>query len=129
MSLAQDLMGLGIPAEQALRLGFQNIAVNAAGTAQGTAAAITVNPGNVYALVTPASSQQGVLLPANAEIDSVVVISPTLATPLISIYPSTGQTIDLLGANLPITFATANKNAVFVKRSATNWRSFISGAV
>lgn len=127
MALSVDLTGVGMPPEQALRLGYELVSVNAAGTTQGTAAAITGN-GNIYAVVTPAASQQGVMLPANAEINSVVVIVPTAATPLITVYPPTGGTIDLLAANAGLAFTTANKNAYFVKTSATNWRSFISGA-
>lgn len=127
MALSVDLMGIGLPAEQALRLGYQIVSVNAAGTAQGTATPLISN-GNLLVAVTPASSQQGVLLPANAEIDSVVEIVPAAATPLITVYPPTGGTIDLLAANVGLAFATANKNARFVKVTATNWRSFVSGA-
>lgn len=128
MALAQDLMGVGMPSEQALRIGYQLVNINAAGTAQGTATEITAaQSGNVYAVVVPASNQQGVRLPASAEITTVVAISPTLATPLITVYPSTGQTIDLLSANTGIAFTTANKNAYFVRVSPTNWRSVISG--
>jgi len=127
MALAQDLMGVGLPAEQALRLGTERLVVNAAGTTQGTATALNGN-GNLFAIVTSAANQQGVQLPANAEINSEVVIVPTVATPLITVYPSTGQSIDLLAANAGLAFTTANKNARFVKTTPTNWRAFVSGA-
>lgn len=127
MSLAQDLMGVGLPGEQALRLGYELLNINAAGTAQGTATALNGN-GNLFAFVTSAASQQGVRLPANAEVNSEVVIVPTVATPLITVYPPTGGTIDLLAANAGLVFTTANKNVRFVKATPTNWRAFISGA-
>lgn len=127
MAQATDLMGVGLPAEQALRLGSTIVAVNAAGTTQGTATVLSA-PGNIVAVVTPAASQQGVMLPVNAELDAEVVIVPTLATPLITVYPPTSGTIDLLAANTGLAFTTANKNARFKKVSATNWRSFVSGA-
>lgn len=127
MALSVDLMGVGLPAEQALRLGFQILPVAAAGTAQGTATPL-VAPGNIFAVVTPAASQQGIALPVNAEVGSAVYLAPTAATPLITVYPPTGGTIDLLAANAGLTFTTANKNAVFIKTSPTNWRSFVSGA-
>lgn len=127
MSLSKDLTGVGLPPEQALRLGAELLVVNAAGTAQGTATQIK-GSGNLFAIVTPAASQQGVQLPATAEINSEVVVIPTLATPLITVYPSTGQSIDLLAANAGLAFTTANKNARFVKTTPTNWRSFVSGA-
>jgi len=126
MALAIDLIGLGIAPEVANRLGYAQVAVNAAGTTQGTATPLKA-PSNIIATVTPAASQQGVRLDENAEIGSVVAIVPAADTPLITVYPPTGGTIDALAANAGLAFATANKNALFMKVTATNWRSFISG--
>lgn len=129
MSLANDLMGVGMPSQQAVLIGTQVLAVNAAGTTQAGATALTAaSNGNAAYIVTPAASQQGVVLPANAPIGTTVEIYPSAATPLITIYPATGQTLNILSANTGIAMTTANKNAIVRRMSQTNWRVIISGA-
>jgi hypothetical protein len=129
MALAVDLMGVGLPQEQATRIGTSFIPVNAAGTAQGTATELVAAAnGNVDYVVTPTASEQGVRLPANAEIGTEVFIYPTAGTPLITIYPASGQTLNILSADTGIAMTTANKNAFLRKTTATNWRVFVSGA-
>lgn len=129
MALATDLMGVGVPSQQAELLGTQIISVNAAGTTQGGATALTAaSGGNIDYIVTPASSQQGVRLPSSAPIGTLVSIYPTAGTPLLTIYPATGQTLNILSADTGIAMTTANKNAVVKRISQTNWRVFFSGA-
>ncbi|WP_430438997.1 hypothetical protein [Shinella sp.] len=129
MALATDLMGVGMPQQQASLVGTQVISVNAAGTTQGGATGLTAaTDGNVDYIVTPASSQQGVRLPTNAPIGTVVSIYPTAGTPLITIYPASGQTLNILSADTGIAMTSANKNAVVKRVSQTNWRVFFSGA-
>ncbi len=61
MALAIDLNGVGMPPQQSVLVGTQIIAVNAAGTAQGTATQLNAaSDGNAIYVVTPGASQQGV---------------------------------------------------------------------
>lgn len=128
-ALAVDLGGVGLPMEISQLLGYQSIAVSAAGTATGTATVLTAAAsGNVMYTVTTGASQQGVRMPAGAPIGTIVFLDFAAATPLATIYPETGGTLNILSADTGIAMTTANKNCFLIKRSATNWRLNVSGA-
>lgn len=103
MSLAQDLTGVGMPPEQASKLGQSVLtSVTAAGTTAGTATAISVS----QTAITSAAGAAGVILPASAELTRLFFIRNLAAsTAALNVYPPTGGSINGAGANVPIVVA------------------------
>lgn len=126
MALAVDLMGEGLPQQLANRLGWDGTstptAVIAAGTAQGTATALTVN----YALVTAASSQTGVILPSTAALtQQFIVINSSASTAAMVVYPPTSGTINGGSANAGVTISAGNM-ALFMRTGTNTWLAWYS---
>lgn len=103
MALAQDLMGVGLPQEQATLLGQGVLtAMVATGTSAATAKAIT---GSQTAW-TSAAGATGAILPANATLTRLFFIRNLAAsTAPLNVYPPTGGTINGAAANAPIVVA------------------------
>lgn len=121
MSLSVDLMGVGIPAEQASRLGFSPLTtVAGVGTAQSGAAPIRVN--NV--LATTASGQTAFVLPANAELEVPYIVTNSSATAAL-VFPPSGGAINAAAANASVSIAQ-NLARIFVRKTATRWASFLT---
>lgn len=100
MPSIQELMGSGMPAAQASKLGADGVTVfAAAGTTQATATLLTAN----FANVTTVASSAGVRLPS-AHGKGLTVILNNGAN-VLSIYPATGEKINGLAANIAITAA------------------------
>lgn len=108
-------MGLGLPSALAGKLGAAIVGVTTAGTAQGTATALTVNAFN---LLTTAASQTGAILPAGSPGDCVLVFTNTATTAVI--YPATGGTIQNGSANAGVNLAQ-NKAMLLYCRAANTW--------
>ncbi len=113
MSIPRDLMGLGMPAALADRVGNATIAVTGTGTSAGTAA--TLSGGHIY-LLTSATSATGGIISSNMSIGSVWFIScATGATASGVIYPPSGATI----TNASSVTLAADKNMIVWRYSST----------
>jgi len=95
--------------------------VAAAGDSQVTATQL-VGDINVVATAT-ATSADGVRLPKAVAGDMVVVHNADDGT--ISVWPSTGDNINALGANAEYTAMTTGKHCLFIAISDTNWRTWL----
>jgi hypothetical protein len=123
MALAVDLMGVGLPQEQAVRLGFSDLTTIAgATTAQATATLIPAQTNNV--LATTAVGQTGFRLPADAELEVPYLVTNSTATAAL-VFPPTGGTINAAAANASVSIAQ-NLARMFVRKSATRWVSFLT---
>jgi hypothetical protein len=112
MSTTSDLMGLGMPAALASRLGYTPTALTATGTSAGTAA--TMKSKNV--LVSSATSQTGAIIPSDLSIGGVMFIAcATGSTASAVIYPPTGATI----TNASSVTLAADKNMIVWRYSST----------
>lgn len=123
MALAVDLMGVGLPQEQATRLGTSALTTIAGvGTAQSGAAAIPESVNNV--LATTAGGATAFVLPSTAAIDdaySVVNSSSTTAL----VFPPSGGSINAASADASVTVAQ-NLGRIFIRKSSTRWISFLT---
>lgn len=121
MSLAQDLSGIGMAPEQAVRLGFSVLTtVAGVGTAQSGAAAIHVN--NI--LATTSAGQTAFVLPSSAELEVPYIVTNSTATAAL-VFPPTGGTINAGAANASVSIAQ-NLARIFIRKSATRWISFLA---
>lgn len=114
MAKSSDLMGLGMSAKLADMLGRNPASVTCAGTASGTATAITTKLSN---LVTD-TSKTGAILPAvgvaGTQLGDIFIVNTTTATSAV-VYPPTGATINA-GSSLTV---AVNQTAIFVYYSPT----------
>lgn len=123
MALSIDLMGVGIPQEQAVRLGFSDLTTLAgATTAQGTATAIPASINNV--LATTAGGQTAFRLPSDAELEVPYLVTNSSATAAL-VFPPTGGTINAAAANASVSIAQ-NLARMFIRKSSTRWVSFLT---
>lgn len=122
MSLSKDLMGVGLPAEQALRLGFNVGALAGVGTAQSGGKAI---PRDVnFVTASTDSGQTAFVLPSDAELLMPYMVYCSTATTAL-VFPPSGGTINAAGANTSVGIATLLAR-VFYKVSATHWVSLLA---
>lgn len=120
MVAAANLIQLGIPGEQAKRLGFTKSTKAGIGTAQSGAALITSN----MTVATTAGGQTALLLPLVIEASGPVIIANFSATTAL-VFPQTGESINGGTTNASVNIAQ-NASRVFFKVSATQWISFIT---
>ena len=114
MSTIPDLMGLGMPAALAARLGNTPTPLTTTGTSSTTAANIT----NKVTVLTTASSQTGAILPSAASLGSVFYVTNPTSTGGV-IYPPTGNTFNTSAST---SYAMAQYNsAIFVRLTSTTW--------
>jgi len=121
MALAVNVMkgGLSSGQAQAVNGNAVNGAVTAAGTTQGGATAITADA----AVVTTATTGQGVILYNGVIGDEQEVFNNTTAD--IRVYPPTGGKVNQLATNAG--FVLAPYTSVRVKKmSATQWVGYLS---
>ncbi len=112
MSTTADLMGLGMPAALAARLGFNPTALTATGTSAGTAATIQSKMVKVFG----AASQTGAIIPDTLSIGGVMYIAcDHSSTASAVIYPPTGATITN-GSSVTL---AADKNMIVWRYSTT----------
>lgn len=122
-ALAVDLMGVGLPQEQATRIGLSNLTTIAGvGTAQSGAAAINQWTTNV--LATTASGQTAFVLPSMAEIGVTYLVTNSTATAAL-VFPPSGGTINAASADASVSIAQ-NLARVFIRLSSTRWISFLT---
>lgn len=121
MSLAVDLMGVGVPQEQAARLGFSQLTtVAGVGTSQIGAAPVRVN--NV--LATTAGGQTAFILPADAELEVPYLITNSTATTAL-VFPHVGGAINAASTDASVGIAQ-NLGRMFIRKTATRWASFLT---
>ena len=124
MSLAKDLMQLGIPDQQAIRLGFQVGTITGGGTTSADANVMAASA--TIVTVTGGNSNSGIKLPAGAELGVPYIITH-LGANTILIYPPTsgqinGDTATTGTASLPTRSAT-----ICYRVDSVNW-AVVSGA-
>ncbi len=122
MSLAKDLMQVGIPDQAAVRLGFQTASVTAAGTSNSDAT--TLLKSQTLVLVTVGSSTPGVKLPADAELGVPYVIG-SISNNGGAVYPPAlgqinGDTVTTGGVPL-----TARGTTICIRVDTVNWVAIV----
>ena len=88
--------------------------VAAAGTTQGTAAALSIGTN----VITGSNSTAGGILPATAKPGDEVTVITTTAAQTTAIYPPAGAAINALAANASLSMAAVT-SATFICISAT----------
>lgn len=123
MSTQKDLMGLGTPAEAALRLGWPAIeGVSAAGT---TAADATVLKKGQRLVFMTATGADGLKLPADAELMVPYIIHNTSGSTGL-IYPPTDGRINSGTATTGTLSMATLKTAIFWRGSPTHWVAILT---
>jgi len=124
MSLATTLMAVGIPAEQANRLGYEDrVPLDGNGTTQGSATELMATQTNV-ALGTSVGDT-AFRLPAEAEyFQEYFLLNTTAETALI--FPPVGDTIDANAVNTAVEIET-DLARVFMRVEEGRWVSMPSG--
>lgn len=123
MPLATSLMGVGLPAEQASRIGFPGVStITAAGTTTTDATVLTKEQ---RVIEMTASGSDGVRLPAAAGLMEPYIIWAKTGTG--KVYPPSGGSINADTADQSQTIAV-NLCALFMRTSTNAWFS-ICGAV
>lgn len=123
MSLAVDLMGVGLPQEQATRLGFSALTTLAGvGTAQSGGKAIPSSVNNV--LATTAGGQTAFVLPSDAELEVPYMVTNSSSTTAL-VFPPSGGAINAASADASVTVAQ-NLARLFIRKSSTRWVSFLT---
>jgi hypothetical protein len=114
MSIAKDLVGVGMPGAFAQLEGFSAVAaVAAAGTTTANATVLAVSQDNVQMTGTGAN---GIRLPTEMPLMAPYVLSAVSGTTLV--YPPTGAAFNGLAVNVSIPVAV-NKAAIIYRQSAT----------
>lgn len=121
MTSTAALMGLGMPDQQARRVGFSVATKAGVGTAQVGAATVTTN----MTVLTTAVGQTAIALPTTIPASGPIIISNFSATTGL-VFPATGESINGGSANASVSLAQ-NATRIFYKVSATQWVSFLSG--
>jgi len=121
MTATATLIGLGIPDQQARRLGFATMSKAGIGTAQNGGAVVTTN----MTVLTTTGGATAITLPVAIPASGPVIISNFSATTGL-VFPATGESINGGTTNASVTVAQ-NTSRVFFKVSATQWISFLSG--
>ena len=124
MSLATTLMAVGIPAEQANRLGYEDrVPLDGNGTTQAGATEIIATNTNI-AMGTSAGDT-AFILPAEAELfQPYFLLNTTAETALI--FPPVGDTIDANAVNTAVEIET-DLARVFMRVEEGRWVSMPSG--
>lgn len=127
MATTEALIGLGMPAELALRLGFQPVALTTSGTTQGSGTGVITGSGNKLVTATVHTGTGAITLPSAAEIGDVLLIVNASANAG-AIFPQSGgningETTDSGTVTLAAS-GSAGSSALLVKVSTTRWASF-----
>lgn len=118
MSLAADLMGVGLPQAQASRIGLSNLTTIAgAGTTQGAGAAIVNGVTNV--LGTTAGGATAFTLPILAELELPYVFRNSSATAAL-VFPPVGGIFNAQSVDTSYSVAQG-QTAIFTRKTQTGW--------
>lgn len=123
MSLAVDLMGLGMPQQQAVRLGESALTTIAGvGTAQSGAAAVPAGTNDV--LATTSGGQTAFVLPSLAPLGFPYTVTNSSSTAAL-VFPPVGGAINAASTDASVSIAQ-NLARVFIRKSTTRWISFLT---
>ncbi len=120
MATAVDIMGGGFSAGQAKAIGGQSSdTFSAAGTTQGTAAAIKSS----ITIITTCSNNAGVIMPNSSHKDSFWIYNGTANTCIV--YPPTSAQFNDVAVNSGITLAS-HTVIIVIKVTNTRWLANLS---
>lgn len=121
MSLANDLVGIGMVPEQALRLGFTPRTQAGVGTAQGGS---PINKDTNMVTATTTAGQTAFTLPSNAELLVPYMLFNSTADAAL-VFPPTGGFINAAAVNVSVSVAQ-NITRMFMRLSTTRWASWLA---
>lgn len=124
MATVASLMGIGMAAELAKRVGWTPVAIATTAATQGTGA--LRGPGNKLVSATFTTAADAVTLPSDAEVGDEIIIANVSANAGV-IFPPTGGNINGESANASTAIAaqgTTGNAWRFVKLNATRWLGF-----
>ena len=121
MSTVSDLMGLGMPAALANRLGLTPAVITCAGTTQAAATTIQTH----LSILSTGTSTTGAILPSSASLGGVFVAACTAATTAVVYCPVSGTLNGTTNAGLSV---AQNKTAIFYRLtgSGDDWVSVLT---
>lgn len=123
MPINRDLMGVGMPAEQAGRLGFNPQAgVTAAGTTAADATTLLKAQNNV---AMTATGSDGIKLPSDAELMRPYMVYNSSGSTG-KVYPPTSGTLNGGTATSGSISLTTLKTVMFWRQTSTSWNYFIT---
>lgn len=125
MATAQDLQGIGLPAEQAIRLGWQPVSVTTSGTGQASAGGLIRGIGKKIVSAT-LTATHAVTLPSAAEIGDEIIVNNITANAGV-LFPHVGGNLngETTDASMVIAAQGASSSALrCVRVSATRWAVF-----
>lgn len=123
MSLATDLMGVGMASEQAIRLGYSApTTIAGVGTAQSGGAAIPQLVNNVVA--TTDTGQTALVLPSTAELFMPYLVRNSSSTAAL-VFPQSSGYINAAAQDASVSIAQ-NLARVFYRVSTDRWISFLT---
>lgn len=125
MSLAKDLMQLGIAAEPATRLGFQQATVASAGSTNADATVLKAS--QTLVSLTSTGASEGVKLPSDAELGVWYVLGNTSGNALLLYPPASGQ-INGDTATTGTVPITARGTTMAVRTGSTSWLAVVGAA-
>lgn len=118
MALAKDLMGVGVSAEAAQRLGFVVASVITAGSSASDATVL--GKAATLVLVDTGGASQGVKLPSDAELGIPYVLGNISSTAAL-IYPPTSGQINGDTASSGTVPLTARGTTICIRVDNVNW--------
>jgi hypothetical protein len=124
MATVNNLIGIGMAAELAKRVGFTPVAVATTAATQGTGA--LRGAGNKLVSATFTTAADAVTLPSDAEIGDEIIISNITANAGV-IFPPTGGNINGNTVNTSVAITAqgaASATWRFIKLNATRWIGF-----
>lgn len=123
MATSSDLMGVGVPAEMAIRTGYQPVSVTTAATTQGSTGGVLIGPGNKIVSATIHSSGGAVTLPSASAIGDEIIVSNVSGTAG-AVFPPSGDDISGETADEGVALGAQGSAASIirlVKLSASRW--------
>lgn len=127
MATVTDLMGLGIPAEAARRLGTVVVDVATTDSTQNSAGGLLKGYGNKNVIANIAGANGAVTLPSEAALGDVIIVYNTTGNTG-RVYPPTGGTMNQGTANQYAPLA-ANASLRCERITATSWRVMGAAAI
>lgn len=122
MATQSNLMGVGVPGPQALRLGFVNNAVTGVGTSQTSGPVLAPMSVNTFSA---ASGQTAARLPSPAQGSAIndTIYVACITSDAAAIFPDSGSQIDLGTVDTGSVAVAQNKMRLFIRTSPTQWKT------
>lgn len=127
MATADGLMGVGVPAEVASRVGVTIVTIAPSNASQGHASGLLKGAGDKIVIATPSVDNGAVTLPSDAGLGDKIEVCNGSASNDVNIYPHSGGTINNGTADELLEIgeaaSTANSGVTLRKVTSTNWRT------